>query len=502
MSCCKKSSPIIKTAAASAAGGPPYAIPVAPLTSFYADSSHTAFVTSDDGGECDLTIEDLIYGKVVSDGDRKDPRPVVRVTGQKVSLRVTPASEEADITWHVPNPMQAGHAGPCEEGFAQSRIADYTQKTETGTIDAGRVACLTDEMLTNDGGTGGRDLTFYWVDKINVGEQTVSVTVREKGEQACTARVTFHFVGPSVPVAGGTADFFPSVGTETDIHCLAMYGGKKTGILKFGRERWEKPEGSARRRGMNVVASVDGPEWPHPTSPREGQELPDGRIAFIQLIKTKRGLRHERPPFGGKPGGFRCHINDSSGAFLLDRRDAGAAFYGGRFADLPAAGWVPVGQPGGPESADGPNTCTGLGFEPRINNGVVDCSLSDGPRQDFDTDPVGGEAIDVRVEERFELFLMYRPDPDPQRPGDGSVWVTLRKMHWGWAAAVSRPTGGWPTGGWPTAGKDVVVPGIRRRDVRPVSHGPSIQLPQWTGKTADVPKLQFAPADPNCWAEN
>ena len=435
MSRCQKSSPIIETAAAgpAAASGPPYAIPVAPLTSFYAGAPHTAFVTSDGGGECDLKIRDLVTGEVVSDGDRvdangdPDDRPVVRVTGQKIHLRVDgDLPPDPQFEWHVPDPN--GDRGGKNKS---SRVFDYDLKW--GSTAAGPQAPVLRTNLTENH-LDDREVTFHWVDTIHLGERTVSVDVtsgEEGNDDARSAAVTFEFVGPELAgAAAGALAFHPEMGGEDDV--FAETGNGRFGIPKYGRSRTgsEVPD-----RGMNVWADLLGPARPHG---RDDVDLPSGKLAAVQRIRSKQGVRVER----------------SSTARLLYARGpvSGVSSRPGQSGRLRHPGRLslperPVRQPAGPtppdELAVGPHRAAGRG---RLPTRTPRSPIRRSTDSMFPPRRASGVETDVRLRAKFDLFLMYCPNPN--RSGgsspDESVWVTVRKMRWGWEGAVSMPADRWP----------------------------------------------------------
>ncbi len=130
--------------------------------------------------------------------------------------------------------------------------------------------------------------------------------------------------------------------------------------------------------GINFLASV---------SVSDGG---DGQLAYVQLVRTKRSYTIDLQNY--------LNIRDSGGAWFLD----GSAPYNDN--EPPVS--VSPGNFGDVATGDSP-----------LNGAITD------------------DILRLSIDEDFRMFLMYKPN------GDGSIWVTLREIDWGWTAIIAHPPG-------------------------------------------------------------
>ena len=364
-------------------GGPPYRIPVAPLTDFYAagnpDGPFAAGPGDPDGPdgsgsggsggggeECDLRIRDLFSGEIVSE----EGVTTEKCVGQHIRLAVEgtiPAG--AEIEWKVPwNSL----------GAWPGAVRDYDLKSPTGWQAAADVKFLDEDARK------GKILEFYWTNAVR-GAVTVSVKPPEGGAgRSCGASAEFRVVRPTCggfrlePAGVGAVRFYRDADGDN--------------FLRYGYAR-----GGPGPRGMLFGAT--------PSAPADF----GGHFGLIETIDSTRGYGVKSIP-DAPP---RCRERNASawgGGFVLDRKTRTVPFFnddvkfvaGGAATDLVGTDSPFFFRPGKPEERR------------------------------------------MYVRDRFEGYLMFRPRQ--QYDGEDNIFVTVREFDWSWEADVERASGtaAWP----------------------------------------------------------
>ena len=436
--------------AAASSDGPPYAIPVAPLTSFYAQPM---FAQMGDGGsgsgsggsgddDCfEVKIIDVIREKSNDPKDRvmssrAEDDPFVTCIGRKMHLRVEVENAPADmrVEWDILAPEFQN-----EPTAVTEYDLDYTDWLE-----AAEMKPLKDDFPEKPPGDpryvrkAGSEVTFYWVGIDYKTEQTpsrrdveVKVTI---GGQTCTA------VAPVL------------LHTPMDVSML-VNAKPKEGISIGQAYRRGKPAGSGEsliygtglntKKGAGVVFTGRAKAPPGFC----------GKLGNLQVINSARSQRAFSDKCWSRPRPRKHTMLDNIG---------GSPFY-----------WENIALVDGGK-VDGTGTVVG-------GNGVQEVPGYDSPWHDTVRD--GVKLARVRIDEECQTFLMFRPDPDWfTYPNDNSIFVSVAKCRWGWKANAVRAT---KTG----------VPALEGEEVKPKARsGRTVELPEWDGVIQQHP-LQLTPCE-------
>ena len=257
----------------------------------------------------------------------------------------------------------------------------------------------------------GRRVTFYWTNGVT---GTVSVEVKS-GDETCRASAEFEVIRPVPRQFAVNALPKSGIGVKFD--------ADGNPILAYG-----KVGADPTRKGIEFNARV--------AAPRDF----GGTFGLVQRITVKQGyeLDFSLPTDPGPC--LQLDKHSLPGGYVLDRLTdppkRRIPFYNDQVVPVAGGG---EGLIGGSDSPDYP-------FREKMLRGYVD--------------------------HWFELYLVYLPDP--KHTGEKNVFVTLRKLKWGWGASLDKTAGGkWPSA--PTSAR-----------VRSVEQGNSIQLPRWTARIQDL----------------
>ena len=278
--------------------GPPYAIPVAPLTAFYAQPPD-GVVGSGSGGsgdESDLKIVDLFSGEPISDAGA----PVVKVVGQEVKLAVQgDVPEGAVIQWFIPFRRLGGKSG---------LVRDYSLKSSSRWYGTATVTPF------KTGHSRQAVVNFYWTHTLAASDRTVRVVVRKGDDYVCEASADFEVQRPDVLRWGGTA---------APESAIRKSGNNLAPLVNYGR-----PPGTP---GIRVTADVGAPGGF------------GGEFGLIQRITLAQG--YEIPADAGPPAG--CYQFDRrsfphGSKYVLDRNHEDnppkIPFYNSRILSLGGGG--------------------------------------------------------------------------------------------------------------------------------------------------------------------
>lgn len=147
-------------------------------------------------------------------------------------------------------------------------------------------------------------------------------------------------------------------------------------------------------KNTSVTPNTKGISWDAElTAPAEFA----GRLGIVQLIKSARSKTSENNPDATNAGDQKRTSSFGASAMFLDRKSGSIT---PMYDNLNVV--VSAGQTGMVSGSDSPN-CLFFQFDAKAT-----------------------------VDDSFETYVMWRPD------GEGSIWIAMEKVTWGWKAEVLR----------------------------------------------------------------
>ncbi|MFO0618675.1 MAG: hypothetical protein U0414_39145 [Polyangiaceae bacterium] len=244
-----------------------------------------------------------------------------------------------------------------------------------------------DVHLLEDHDFNSSNIRLFWV---KPGKKVIVFTAT--GHGAATVNRTITVNAPTVRARGATSSV-----------AVRRYG--TTTRMQFGLGD------VSPRRGDRVPGEWPGIRFEYAIQPPQGG---DGKICGIQLIKNATTV-------GDNAGVAHKH----------------------RFDDYALDTILPYAQPSTAVATKSGTWQPWVHPEGSYDNGLGTYA------DNFDSPgfPLDPGWTTLNADERFKMFLMYRPDGDSK----DTVWVTLSSIEWGWTGSAADLGSGWSGNGSPSA---------------------------------------------------